>query len=86
MPKTSSKSSRTKETKKKASHAPKLSYTVKPDNMTLRQWQIALRKQIADTETYAISHADARNKNGEYLVGNFQTQQKYKVVYRGPAS
>lgn len=51
--------------------------------MSLIQWQIALRKQIASTETYAISHADARNKNGEYIVANAFTRQKYKVVYRG---
>ena len=86
MPKTSNKASRAKETKKKAPRAPKLSYTVQPPNMTLRQWQIALRQQIAATEHYAISHADERNKNGEYVVGNFLTRQKYKVVYRGEGS
>ena len=84
MPRTS-KYSRTREARK-ATRVPKLSYTVQPPNMTLKQWQIALRQQIAASEYYEISHADPRNKNGEYAVSNFQTRQKYKVVYRGEGS
>ncbi len=85
MQRTNTKSSRIRETKK-TSRPPKLSYTVQPPNMSLKQWQIALRKQIAGTEYYEISHADPMNENGEYTVSNFQTRQKYKVVFRGENS
>ena len=41
--------------KKQERQAPKVSYHYKPDNMTLEQWQIALRQQAAAKETFAIS-------------------------------
>ena len=37
-------------TKKKTTKRTKISWIVKPDGMSLMEWQIALRKQIAQEE------------------------------------
>lgn len=73
-------------TKEKPVRIPKISWVVKPDGMTLKDWQRALRKQIAREETMAVSAVDERNHPGEYEVRNPQTRQTYKVVYRGEQS
>ena len=78
-------SSKTKTRSKKTSHGkakrPKLSYTVKPDGMTLEEWQIALRQQIAIEENMGCRPMD--NTPGEYIVSNPSSKREYKVVYRG---
>ena len=86
---TSKKSStKGKSTKKKsqAVRIPKISWVVKPDGMEIKQWQRALRKQVAAEETMGVSAVDERNVPGEYEVRNPQTHQTYKVVYRGEDS
>ena len=86
---TSKKSStKGKSTKKKsqAVRIPKISWVVKPDGMEIKQWQRALRKQVAAEETMGVSAVDERNVPGEYEVRNPQTRQTYKVVYRGEDS
>ena len=65
---------------------PKISWVVKPDGMEIKQWQRALRKQVAAEETMGVSAVDERNVPGEYEVRNPQTRQTYKVVYRGEDS
>ena len=44
-----------KKTKKKAMKRTKISWIVKPDGMSLTEWQIALRKQIAQEEHFKVS-------------------------------
>lgn len=61
----------------------RISNLLKPDNMTLQEWQIALRKQMAQQENYAIEAVDDQLLPGEYSVRNPKTRQTYKVVYRG---
>ncbi len=71
-----------KTTKKRAVRQPKLNNFVCPKSMTLEEWQIALRKQQAQTENFGISSRG----NGEYLVRNANSRSEYKVIYRGAAS
>lgn len=78
--------SKTRKNKSQAVRVPKISWIVKPDNMTLEEWQRALRKQIAGEETMAVAAVDEKNLPGEYEVKNPQTKQTYKVVYRGEDS
>ena len=73
-----------KKTKKKTIR--KLSDVVKPDNMTVEEWQVALRQQSARDETFAIAAVDEKAAPGEYSVKNPATRQTYKVVYRGEGS
>ena len=64
----------------------KVSYHYKPDNLTLQEWQIALRKQAAKKEMFAISEKDRKDFPGYYNVINPVTGNEYKVVYRGQDS
>lgn len=73
-----------KKTRKKTVR--KLSDVVKPDNMTVEEWQMALRQQSARDEVFAISAVDEKMAPGEYSVRNPNTRQTYKVVYRGEGS
>ena len=73
-------------TKVKATKRTKISWIVKPDGMSLTEWQIALRKQIAQEEHFGISCVDDKLLPGEYSVKSPKTKQEYKVVYRGAKS
>ena len=63
----------------------KISYYVKPEKMTLEEWQVALRRQVAREEKYVIKPVDDELLPGEYTVENAK-KQTYKVVYRGAKS
>ena len=65
---------------------PKISWVVKPQGMTLVEWQQALRKQVAKEEPMAVAAVDEKNLPGEYEVRTPQSKQTYKVVYRGEGS
>lgn len=78
--------SKTRKKKSQAVRTPKISWVVKPDKMTLEEWQRALRKQIAGEEAMDVAAVDEKNLPGEYEVKNPQTKQTYKVVYRGEGS
>lgn len=54
--------------------------------MSLEEWQIALRKQVALEEKFVIECVDEKSCPGEYRVRNPKTEQGYKVVYRGAKS
>lgn len=72
--------------KRKTVKQTKISWIVKPEGMTLTEWQIALRKQIAQEEHFGISCVDEKLLPGEYSVKTPKTKQEYKVVYRGAKS
>ena len=81
-----SKTTQAKNRKRRAGSAAKLSAIVKPPRMSLTEWQVGLRKQMALHETYTIHPVDERSLPGEYAVANASTRQQYKVVYRGQGS
>ena len=62
---------------------PKMTNLFKPAGMSLEEWQIALRKQQAEKELFAISQVDEKFAPGVYRVANAATRKEYKVVYRG---
>lgn len=64
----------------------KVSYHYRPDNMTLQEWQIALRRQAAMKEKFAISEHNRKEYPGYYNVVNSVTRNEYRVVYRGQDS
>ena len=72
-----------KKGKKKIQRVP---YYYCPSNMTMEEWQIALRRQMAREERYTISSVDEEKLPGEYLLENPKTRRQYKVVYRGAKS
>ena len=75
----------TKKTTKKKKKV-KVSHIVKPENMTLEEWQIKLRKQVTDIEHFDIGCVDDALCPGEYIVRNPEKNNEYKVVYRGANS
>ena len=79
---TAKKTKKPKKTNKRVAASNKLSSTIKPAGLTLVQWQLALRRQMAATERFGISSPCP----GEYAVNNTLTRQCYKVVYRGANS
>lgn len=65
----------------------KVSYYRKPENMTLEEWQIALRKQFAEKSVFQIEPFErSQPLNGDFWVTNPQNSRKYKVAFRGEAS
>ena len=68
--------------KKKA----KVSHIIKPDNLSMEEWQVKLRRQIAEPAKLKIRCVDDELCPGEYLVDNPLTANEYKVVYRGANS
>ena len=75
--------SRKKENKKAT---PKLNNLFKPEDMSLEEWQVALRQQQAEKESFVICQEDDWSESGAYKVRNDVTRQEYKVVYRGKNS
>ena len=71
---------------KKSTKIPKISWTVRPQGMSLVEWQRALRRQVAGEEPMGCRAVDERNLPGEYEVRNPASKQTYKVVYRGEGS
>lgn len=64
----------------------RLSNTVKPADMGLEEWQVALRQQQAQRERFSISELSPQFSPGEYQVRNPRTRSQYKVIYRGAYS
>lgn len=69
--------------KKKEGNSPKVSYHYRPENMTLEAWQIALRQQVAQKESFAISAINEKQYPGYYKVSNAVSKREYTVVFRG---
>lgn len=67
----------------KPKRATRISWLVKPKNMSLIEWQRALRSQVAQEEQMECRETDPENLPGEYEVTNVLKTQTYKVVYRG---
>ena len=74
-----------KDNEKKVPEA-RLSNVVKPDDMSLEEWQRTLRRQAAEREMLGVQAVDAKLCPGEYCVTNPKSKEEYKVVYRGENS
>lgn len=77
---------KSKTTKKTKETTAKVSYHYKPDNLTLEEWQIALRRQAVEKENFQISEIDRKEYPGYYKVMNPVSRNEYRVVYRGQES
>ena len=76
-----------KKTKAKNAGKPqKLSNILRPEKMTLEEWQTALRKQAAQEEMLAVTEDRDTDETGCYEVKNPLTRHNYKVIYRGESS
>lgn len=71
---------------KKHACTPRISPVAKPENMSVEEWQRALRRQSAELEKLQVRAVDIVHCPGEYHVVNTKNNQEYKVVYRGDDS
>ena len=65
---------------------PRLSNVVKPEKMSLEEWQRTLRRQAAEREMLGVQAVDKKLCPGEYRVTNPKSREEYKVVFRGENS
>jgi len=69
--------------KKKINFLPKqLSHSIKPELMTESGWQTALRKQIAEKETFDISNIGTEKIYSDFSVYSHHSNNTYKVALR----
>lgn len=64
----------------------RINHLVKPDNLSLEDWQVMLRMQQASHEQFEVECVSERYNPGEYRVASPSSGNSYKVVYRGPKS
>lgn len=79
------KSSKSKATKKPQAESPKkVSYYRKPEELSLDQWQIALRKQFGkdNEQEFRITNTGNEKFFSDFQVTNNQTNNTYKVAIR----
>lgn len=69
--------------KKKVVSSSRFSNIVKPKDMSLLGWQVALRQQAARKENFGIVEVDPEHSPGEYRVVSPATQGRYQVCYHG---
>jgi superfamily II DNA or RNA helicase len=77
----------TKSGKRKAPKGPqmpgRISRLRKPEDMSLEQWQIALRRQFAQKQSLRLTNVGDEPIFSEFAVVNPQTQREYRVAIRG---
>ena len=64
----------------------RISHLVKPDHLSLEDWQVMLRMQQAQRENLEVECVSERDYPGEYRVTSPTSGGSYKVIYRGPKS
>jgi hypothetical protein len=78
---TKTEAKRPKRRKKPAT--PKVPRTYKPADMTLEQWQIALRRQFGRDQKFKLESLDGDSLFADYLVTNPESGHTYRVGIRG---
>jgi superfamily II DNA or RNA helicase len=68
--------------KKKVETPKKIPYYRKPDDLTLDQWQIGLRKQFGQDNEFLISNIGQEKIYSDFQVTNHATNNSYKVAIR----
>lgn len=63
----------------------RLSNKVCPPDMTIEEWQVALRREQALESDFEVVHLDSNRIWGDYLVSS-QQGGRYKVAFRGVCS
>ena len=61
----------------------KLSRARKPEDMTLDQWQVALRREFGREQSFGLENIGDHPVFSEFLVTNPETERTYRVAIRG---
>lgn len=70
-------------TKSRRRANPKLNRLHKPDNLSLEEWQILLRRQFGREQRFRLKNVGGRPAFSEFLVANPQSSNTYRVTIRG---
>jgi len=65
--------------------ARKLSRTHKPEDMSVEEWQVALRRQFGREQAYELENLGSHRVFSEFAVTNPETKRTYRVAIRGEA-
>lgn len=60
----------------------KVSYYRQPSDMTLEEWQIALRRQFAEKQKFDVTNIGDHPVFSDFLVFNAESNKEYKVAIR----
>jgi superfamily II DNA or RNA helicase len=84
MAKTTGSLSKSKDKKKtkKAAKVAKVSYHRRPEDMTLDLWQLGLRKQFGEENSFQVTKNGGGGLSGQYEVWNPTTRNAYEVHIR----
>lgn len=69
--------------KKKATKAKKVSYHKQPEDVSIREWQIALRKQFGKKQVFELENQGDHRVWSDFSLRNPQNGNRYKVAIRG---
>ncbi|MFO8058297.1 MAG: DEAD/DEAH box helicase [bacterium] len=72
-----------KSSKKKTATKTRTPRTRKPSNMTVEEWQIALRREFSEVQEFKMKNIGEEPIFSEFLVENPETGGAYKVAIRG---
>ncbi len=72
--------------KKSKSHKLKVSRTHKPEDLSLEDWQRALRKQFGEQQRFILRNNGEHSIFSEFLLTNPATGKTYKLAIRGRAA
>ena len=64
--------------------AAKLSRLYKPQNMSLEDWQVELRRQFGRDQSFSLKNLGAHPVFSEFEVTNPVNKNRYRVAIRGP--
>ena len=68
--------------KKHNTPPPKIPYYYKPAELTHEDWQIALRRQVAQEQKFRLKNTGTHPVFSDFEVTNPETQKTYKVAIR----
>jgi len=68
---------------KKGRKIAKISHLRKPEEMTLQQWQIVLRKEFGGGQNFCLKNIGNEPVFSEFTVANPQSKREYRVAIRG---
>lgn len=62
---------------------PKVSRTLKPEDMELEEWQIRLRRQFAEGQPFQLKNVGEHPIFSEFTILNIATDRTYRIAIRG---
>ncbi|MEM6396067.1 MAG: SNF2-related protein [Bacteroidota bacterium] len=69
--------------KKKAKKKKKISYHKQPEDLSLRDWQLALRKQFGQSQSYRLENQGDHPVWSDFTVINPEKKTQYRLAIRG---